>query len=105
MQNHLCPFNIDLAMSISQDTTNFLLKNFKNIQILDKKDFTEKRGYTPCVSSIFIVSEGGSYYYLLNSGEDVYIHNGSVGSLIVPSGCMPFNQFSEKYEKAVFQIK
>lgn len=65
-----------LALDSTKDEAFELLKRlFDEILILDTNKFLAERGYEPCVSSIFVVSLGGSYDYPFDSVECV-IHNG-----------------------------
>ena len=101
MNNHSYPFNQTLAESISPEITQYLLKNFSKITVLNQKEFTEARGYEPCISSIFIVSDGGSFDFEID-GRSVYIHNGTLARFPHPGGKLRFYQFTQLYEKAAF---
>ncbi len=57
-----------------------LRKLFTEIQILDVDEFILEYKYEPCISSIFVVSLGGSYDYLID-GVECIIHNGTLSRL------------------------
>lgn len=67
-----------LALNNAKDEAFEILKGlFDEILILDTNKFFVERGYEPCVSSIFVVSLGGSYDYPFDSVECV-VHNGTL---------------------------
>jgi hypothetical protein len=70
-----------LALDSTKDEAFVILKElFNEILILDTNNFFVERGYEPCVSSIFVVSLGGSYDYPFDSVECV-VHNGTLMKL------------------------
>ena len=101
MNNHLYPFNQALAESISPEITQYMTKHFDKISVINQKEFAEKNGYEPCISSIFNVCHGGSFSYLID-GEEVSIHNGTLLRFPHPGGNIPFYKFNKLYEKATF---
>ncbi len=54
-----------------------LIKIFDEIKILDVEAFFDEHKYEPCVSSVFVVSAGGSYDFILD-GTNCYVHNGTL---------------------------
>ena len=101
MNNHSYPFNQALAESISPEITQYMTKHFDKISVINQKEFAEKNGYEPCISSIFNVCRGGSFSYLID-GEEVSIHNGTLLRFPHPGGSIPFYKFNKLYEKATF---
>lgn len=66
------------ALDSTKDEAFDLLKGiFDEILILDTNKFVTERDYEPCISSIFVVSLGGSYDYQFDSVECV-VHNGTL---------------------------
>jgi hypothetical protein len=101
MEDHSYPFNQALAESISPEITQYLTKHFAKISVINQKEFAEKRGYEPCISSIFFVCKGGSFTCKIDGG-DVSIHNGTLDDFPHPGGNVKFYKFNELYEKAFF---
>jgi hypothetical protein len=98
MNSFNIPFDIELANSISKEITTKLLTFFdeKDIKIFDVQSFIQAKQYEPCISSIFIVSEGGSYDYEKN-GTFINIHNGTLISIDGFNGLRSFmNEYSDR---------
>ena len=56
-----------------------LISSYGVTHILDVDNFTLNRGFEPCISSIFLYGEGGSYDFIDELGRRIYIHNGTIG--------------------------
>jgi hypothetical protein len=100
MNSHSIPFDLELANSISPESTKILCSFFNkdDINIINVKQFQEERGYEPCISSTFMVSSGGSYDYEMN-GHEIVIHNGTLARI---SGYPRLRSFMNEYTQRVF---
>jgi hypothetical protein len=54
------PFNIEIGNSISYEITDFLLRKFPDVTVIDTVAFFKKFNFDPNIVSIFMVSDGGS---------------------------------------------
>jgi hypothetical protein len=95
MNNFTIPFDIDLGYSICPRTTQLLFTLFgeSNIKIIDVKSFKNHYNYEPCISSRFMVSDGGSYDYT-KENYNITIHN---GTLSIIDGYPNIRNYMNKY--------
>ena len=75
------PFDKTIGNSISPQMTELLLSLFDDIKIIDIKQFQEKYEFEPCISSRFMVTEGGTCYFKKN-GYHIVTHNGTLHNII-----------------------
>ena len=103
MNSHSLPFDLELANSISTESTKILCSFFNkdNIRIIDVDQFKKERGYEPCISSTFMVSLGGSYDYVVN-GREIVIHNGTLSQI---QGYPQIWNFMNEYTRRAFNIQ
>jgi hypothetical protein len=72
------PFNITIGNLISHQLTSILLSLFgDDIKIIDRAKFVEKYNYEPCISSKFMVTNGGSCSFI-KKGYTITTHNGTL---------------------------
>ena len=100
MNFYTTQFDMELANSISPESTKTICSFFNkdDIRIIDIKQFEKERGYTPWISSTFMVSSGGSYNYEMN-GHEIVIHNGTLARI---SGYPQLWSFMNEYTQRVF---
>lgn len=103
MNSHSLPFDLELANSISPESTKILCSFFNkdDIRIIDVDQFKKERGYIPCISSTFTVSLGGSYDYEVD-GRDIVIHNGTLARI---QGYPQIRDFMNEYTHRAFKNK
>jgi hypothetical protein len=76
MNKYLLSLDKNICDKIDIDLYYLLTTTFTSVKILDVEKFEICEKYEPCVSSIFVVSEGGSYY-----DGDIEIYNGTLSSI------------------------
>jgi hypothetical protein len=89
-------FDINIGNSICPIITS-LLNKFFNIKILNITEFTKDNNYYPYVSSCFIVSDGGSYDYVIDN-KKIVIYNGSLHSI---EGVPELSNYLNKYQELI----
>lgn len=95
MDSYKLPLEKTICDKINPKCYDFLV-SFGVTHILDVDTFTSVRGYQPCVSSIFLYGNGGSYSFMNEEGRQIFVHN---GTLAIPETISFSNEYLEILRK------
>lgn len=90
--------DFDLLREVAGEPFSDGLKHLGVTHILDVNDFIEKNRFYPSIGSIFIFGRGGSYDFDDPIYGNIYISNGTLGSL----DDFDLNGLSHAYYRAAF---
>ena len=100
MNSHMVPLDKDTCDKIHPRLHKlFETVHVKNVLQLD--DFIYKRGYTPCISSIFLVGDDPCGSYDANCGGlTVHVKNGTLSRVQYPDDSMvTFKDIGDRYRR------
>lgn len=66
--------------------------------VLDVAAFVRAKKYQPCVSTIFLIGDGGSHNYT-EGDRHIYIHNGTLASVRRGEQSVAFGIQSDEYQR------
>jgi hypothetical protein len=77
MNDHLVEIDYVLAERVLSEEEVSEMRHY-HVALLDIADFVEKRKYTPCISSLFVCSAGGSHDMIDDTYGHRFVHNGTL---------------------------
>ena len=87
MNSHMITLDEEVCNTIHTELYG-VLKSLGVSYVLDLDGFQKELGYSPCISSVFLVGKEpcGSYETILRSGDTLRVKNGSLSGSVSPTG-------------------
>ena len=87
MNSHMITLDEKVCNAIHHELYG-VLKSLGVSYVLDLDGFEQEFGYSPCISSVFLVGKDpfGSYETILRSGDTLRVKNGSLSGSVSPTG-------------------